>query len=241
MAGCEVVGTDRGIPLRIRALIYDFDDTIVESERINERLFSRLLSRSYGIELSRPERDTMYGFSWTGVFEWLRVEKGLAPGSRAEVWSRFLRIKEKYLSRRRLRSARGLDHMLKLPVAHAIVTGSTRAELRMMMQNIGLAPESFRFILCDEDCARGKPDPDGFLQALLRLDLPAHEVLVFEDSVPGIQSARAAGIPVAFVSELASEKGASVADICFATLEDAWTAVKGRVVEPKDTPAGPRC
>ena len=99
----------------------------------------------------------------------------------------------------------------------------------MMMENIGLSADSFALILCDEDCPRGKPDPDPFLQALRRLGLPAHEVLVFEDSVPGLQAARAAGIPAAFVSELASGHGASVADICFATLGDAWAVVKERV------------
>ena len=230
MAGCSAAGQHGGIPSSIRAFIYDFDDTIVESERINERLFCRLLSRSFGIELSQSDLETLYGISWTGVFEWLRVNKGLVPG-RAEVWARFMEIKKEFLSGQRLRSAKGLDRMLSLPVPHAVVSGSTRAELRMMMDNIGLHADMFRFILADEDCPRGKPDPDGFLQALRRLDLPAHEVLIFEDSVPGLQAARAAGMPAAFVSELASGHGASVADICFATLEDAWAMVKERVVE----------
>jgi HAD superfamily hydrolase (TIGR01509 family) len=229
MAGCESGPRPAGaVPPRIRAFIYDFDDTIVESERINEELFGRLLSGSYGIELSRADVETLYGLSWTGVFEWLGSHKGRLPG-RAEVWARFLEIKAEFLSRQRLRSARGLPLMLALPVPHAIVSGSTRAELRMMMENIGLSADSFALILCDEDCPRGKPDPDPFLQALQRLDLPAHEVFVFEDSVPGLQAARAAGIPAAFVSELASGHGASVADICFATLGDAWAVVKERV------------
>jgi beta-phosphoglucomutase len=230
MAGCETGSGKQGaVPPRIRAFIYDFDDTIVESERINEELFGRLLSGSYGIELSRADVETLYGLSWTGVFEWLGIHKGRLP-ARAEVWARFLEIKAEFLTRQKLRSARGLPLMLALPVHHAIVSGSTRAELRMMMENIGLSADSFALILCDEDCPRGKPDPDPFLRALRRLDLPAAEVFVFEDSVPGIQAARAAGIPAAYVAELASGHGASAADTCFATLEEAWFALKESAV-----------
>ena len=53
-------------PSRIRALIYDFDDTLVESERINDQLFSEFLRREHNIDLSREELDYLYGFSWTG-------------------------------------------------------------------------------------------------------------------------------------------------------------------------------
>jgi beta-phosphoglucomutase-like phosphatase (HAD superfamily) len=231
MAGCRDDSRPAaGLPPHIRALIYDFDDTIVESERINDVMFGRLLSERYGIELTGSDVEMLYGLSWTGVFDWLRANKGLLP-TRAEVWARFLEIKAEYLSRQKLRTARGIDRMLALPVIHAIVSGSTRPELSMMMENIGLSTAPFSFILCDEDCPRGKPDPDPFLQALRRLDIPAGEVLVFEDSVPGLQAARAAGIPAAYMAELASGHGASVADICFATFEDAWDVVKERVGE----------
>ncbi len=231
MRGGDAVDvTSRGLPSRIRAFLYDFDDTIVESERINAELFSGLLSRGYGVELSPAETDYLYGLSWTGVFDWLAADKGLRA-ARGEVWERFMEDKAQLLSRRKLRTARGLSLMLALPVPHVIVSGSTLPELRLMMENIGLDPRLFRFIISDEDCARGKPNPDGFQEALRRLALPAARVLVFEDSVPGLQAARAAGIPAAFVAELASGRGASIAQIRFPTLEDAWAAVKGRVEE----------
>ncbi len=223
-------GASGGIPSRIRAFIYDFDDTIVESERINAKLFGRLLGQSYGVVLSAAETDYLYGLSWTGVFDWLRTARGLRP-TRAEVWERFLQVKAELLSRQTLHTARGLSRMLALPVPHVIVSGSTLPELRLVMENIGLAERHFRFIISDEDCARGKPDPEGFQEALRRLALPAAEVLVFEDSVPGLQAARAAGIPAAFVAEFASGRGASIAEISFPTLEDAWAAVKGRIGE----------
>jgi beta-phosphoglucomutase-like phosphatase (HAD superfamily) len=216
------------VPRRISALIYDFDDTIVESERMNDSLFAEVLRRDFGISLSPNELDLVYGFSWTGVFEWLTANHGLGSG-REQVWTRFIELKRDLLRGKKLRVATGLDRMLSLPVAQAIVSGSTRVELAMMMENIGLAADSLAFVLSDEDCVRGKPDPEGYLMALDRLGVPAEEAIVFEDSPAGIEAARRAGITAAFVAELASRNSAADADVHFATMMDAWTVVKERV------------
>jgi beta-phosphoglucomutase-like phosphatase (HAD superfamily) len=118
--------------------------------------------------------------------------------------------------------------MFALRVPQAIVTGSSREELQMVMEAIGMPADGFAAILCDEDCARGKPDPEGYLRALDMLHVPAAEALVFEDSRPGIAAARMAGITVAFISELASRDRAAEADVCFPSFTHAWQAVKDR-------------
>jgi beta-phosphoglucomutase-like phosphatase (HAD superfamily) len=217
-------------PSRIRALIYDFDDTIVESERINDRLFSEFLRREHGIDLSREELDYLYGFSWSGVFAWLGEHRGLRP-SREEVWNQFLQVKREFLRGTTLRVATGFDRMLALPVPQAIVSGSTREEIRMMMDNIRLPSDSVDFILCDEDTDAGKPDPEGFLRAIARLGVPAAEALAFEDSPAGIEAARRAGMTVAFVAELASRDNAALADLRFESFLDAWQWVNARIRE----------
>ncbi len=221
---------ESGAPSRIRGIIYDFDDTLVESERINDRLFSELLRREHDIDLSREELDYLYGFSWTGIFVWLKEQRGLRP-SRGEVWSRFLDIKREFLRGTTLRAAAGLDRMLALPVPQAIVSGSTREEVQMMMENIHLAVDSVDFILCDEDVSAGKPDPEGFLRAVARMKVPAAETLVFEDSPAGIEAARSAGLAVAFVAELASRDNTLLADMHFESFVDAWQWVNARAVE----------
>ncbi len=215
-------------PQRISAIIYDFDDTIVESERINDALFSQLLRTEYSLSLSPPELDTLYGLSWTGVFAWLAEHKGLRH-TMEEAWPRFLAVKREYFSSRKLRMARGFRRMLELPVPQAIVSGSTRAELDLMMDNIGLEPDSVDLILSDEDCAKGKPDPEGFLAALRAFDVPPREAIVFEDSPAGIEAAHRGGIPVAFLAELASRDSASLADVRFPSFEEAYPWVSARL------------
>jgi beta-phosphoglucomutase-like phosphatase (HAD superfamily) len=212
----------------IRALIYDFDDTIVQSERINDALFSDYLRREHSIDLSTGEQDFLYGFSWSRVFTWLKENRGLRTPKDA-VWKGYLEVKREFLRGKTLRTASGFDRMLALPVPQAIVSGSTRDELHMMLDNIHMPADSVDFILCDEDGGAGKPDPDGFLRALERFGVKADEAMVFEDSPAGIEAARRAGIPVAFVAELASRDSAALADLRFASFAEAWGWVRERI------------
>jgi len=48
--------------------------------------------------------------------------------------------------------------------------------------------------VAEEDALRGKPDPEGFLAGAAHLDRDPASVLVFEDSVPGVRGASAAGM-----------------------------------------------
>jgi beta-phosphoglucomutase len=216
------------IPRDIRALIYDFDDTIVESERFNDTMFAELLRSEYHVDLSREELDYLYGFSWSGVFAWLSEHRDLRE-PREEVWKKFIAIKRRFLGGQKLRVATGIEKMFSLPVPQGIVSGSTREELRMMMENIAMRPDVVRFVLSDEDCTRGKPDPEGYLLALDRLRVSPAAAVVFEDSPAGIEAAHRAGIPVAFVAELASRDSSANADMSFSTFLDAWEALRGRV------------
>jgi beta-phosphoglucomutase-like phosphatase (HAD superfamily) len=218
----------RGLPTRIAALLYDFDDTIVESERINDSLFADVLRSDHGISLTEQEQTFLYGLSWGGVFDWLKKNRGL-QADRPEVWEGFLARKERLLSTRKLRVAAGIRAMFALPTLQAIVSGSTRGEIRMMMENIGMRPDVVRFVICEEDCERGKPDPEGYRLALHRLGVRPSNAVAFEDSPPGLQAARSAGIVSVFVAELASRDSAAYADVSFASFAEAETAIRGRI------------
>ena len=65
-------------------------------------------------------------------------------------------------------------------------------------------------VVAAEDVARGKPAPDGYLQAAAALGVPAAECLVFEDAEAGLQAARAAGGAVVVVGD---DGSAAAADL----------------------------
>jgi putative hydrolase of the HAD superfamily len=63
------------------------------------------------------------------------------------------------------------------------------------LDKLGLAGH-FQTTVCRGDAARIKPAPDLYLEAALRLNLPAGECLVIEDSLNGLTAAKAAGMTV---------------------------------------------
>ena len=69
----------------------------------------------------------------------------------------------------------------------------------------GLTP-AFECVVSADDPVPGKPDPSGYRLALTRLSrkraVAPHEALALEDALPGIQAARAAGVPVVAVGGL---------------------------------------
>ena len=80
-----------------------------------------------------------------------------------------------------------------------IVTTGERVVLDEVLAATGLA-HHVAFTVTVDDVTRAKPDPEGYLLALERLDgVPAGEVLVFEDTPVGVQAARAAGLRVVAV------------------------------------------
>jgi HAD superfamily hydrolase (TIGR01509 family) len=78
-------------------------------------------------------------------------------------------------------------------VPFAVVSGSTRASIVRTLAAVGLL-DRFDVLVGSEDYARSKPAPDAFLVAAERLQVPAQECLVFEDTALGIEAARAAGM-----------------------------------------------
>ena len=78
-------------------------------------------------------------------------------------------------------------------VPMAIVTGAQRDDVTAVLNN-SPAGEFIDVVVAEEDALRGKPDPEGFLAGAAHLDRDPASVLVFEDSVPGVRGASAAGM-----------------------------------------------
>ena len=87
-----------------------------------------------------------------------------------------------------LRSIRALG------VRTAVVTSSNLAKMSNVFRSHPSFKASFDAILTSEDFSRSKPDPDCYLQASRRLGVPPGGCVVFEDSLNGLRSGKAAGM-----------------------------------------------
>jgi len=84
----------------------------------------------------------------------------------------------------------------KVPMA--VASGGHRRIVLTTLRALGIA-DLFQAIITSEDYKRGKPWPDPFLEAALRLGVPPERCLVFEDTATGVTAAKAAGMQYVLV------------------------------------------
>ncbi len=78
-------------------------------------------------------------------------------------------------------------------VPKAIVTSAPRANLDMIVETLGIG-RHFQALVAEDDAARGKPDPEGFLVAASRAGIEPARCVVIEDAPAGLQAAKAGGM-----------------------------------------------
>jgi beta-phosphoglucomutase family hydrolase len=86
----------------------------------------------------------------------------------------------------------------------AVATNAEPANVQFVLENAGLS-QFFRAVVDGSQVSRPKPFPDVFLKAAELLDFAPNNCVVFEDSLTGIQAARASGARVVGVSTTLSE------------------------------------
>jgi beta-phosphoglucomutase len=88
----------------------------------------------------------------------------------------------------------------------ALVTGSKRESVSSVLKKVGLEG-AFDVIVSADDITNGKPDPEPYLVAMKKLDVPALDCVVVENAPLGIKAAKAA--KVGFVMALETTLDAS--------------------------------
>ena len=182
--------------MTLRAVLFDLDGTLADTERQNAEAVARVLERA-GRPLSDEEREFVIGHGWHEIYHHLVENGGIKLG--------YEELMHKAGEERvRLVDEEGLDVLpgavetvrrLTARYPGAVVSGSSRAEVEAVLRKLGVL-DAFPWFLGAEDTARGKPFPDGYLLASTRLEIAPAECLVLEDSTAGIRAARAAGMKV---------------------------------------------
>jgi HAD superfamily hydrolase (TIGR01509 family) len=78
-------------------------------------------------------------------------------------------------------------------IPFAVVSGGERESVVKTLTILNLL-DRFDTLVCAEDYAKSKPDPEPFVTAAARLGVAPASCLVFEDTDMGIQAAKAAGM-----------------------------------------------
>lgn len=112
-----------------------------------------------------------------------------------------------------------LDWLDAASVPKAIVTSTPRANLDLVLDTLEI-PTRFDALIAEEDAAKGKPDPEGFLAAAARVAVAPARCVVIEDAPAGLQAAKAAGMRAIGVTTSRPAADLHAADLVVAALSD---------------------
>lgn len=177
----------------IQALLFDLDGTLTHTDPVHLRAMQRLMLDE-GLWIDEPGfREHVSGRS--------NAEIGLRlfPERTAEALAVLLARKEA-LFRELAVSLEPLAGVIELidsakqrGMRLALVTNAPRDNVSHMLNALGLS-DRFDALVYGEELERPKPDALPYLTGLKRLDVGAQSAVAFEDSLPGVTAARAAGI-----------------------------------------------
>jgi beta-phosphoglucomutase len=188
----------------LRAVIFDFDGVITDSEILHLRAFNQSLA-PYGVEISTKDYYKNYlGYSDFDCYKIL-VDKGLLKIDERQI-DGIIRKKSKIfeeLTKAEGRTIEGVREFLQMlednKTPMAICSGSLLVEIEVILEESGLR-RYFAEIVSAEQVKKGKPHPEGFLLCLKKLNkkcqgpIAAGECIVIEDSHWGLQAGKAAGM-----------------------------------------------
>ena len=205
----------------IRAIIFDFDGVITDSEPVHLKMFQKVLSEM-GITLDAREYYEVYlGMDDKGCFTTILKANGI--GTASQLIQSLIQKKTNYLMeyiKNDLFIYPGVVELVgsaKKDYLLAIASGALRHEIEFVLESAGIR-SAFSVIVSAEDVSEGKPNPECFNKTLERLNgiggerIKKDECLVIEDSIAGIEAAKAAGMSCVAVTNTYSRDRLTLAD-----------------------------
>ncbi len=199
--------------MALKAVLFDFNGVIVNDESIHQELIDEILLGENLRPSESEYREVCLGRSDRACLGDILFRRGRVVSE--DYLTKLIKSKAKAYQQR-------LEQLENLPIypdlkdflaqiqarglPMAVVTGALRVEAELVLNRAGIAPY-FRAIIAGDDLKASKPEPDGYLLAVERLNrqdfnwqLQPSDCLAIEDTPAGIQAAKRAGIQVVGVA-----------------------------------------
>ncbi|NQV40722.1 MAG: HAD family phosphatase [Candidatus Marinimicrobia bacterium] len=178
---------------RVKAVLFDFDGVVVQSEDVYDRA-TKKLGDLYGVEIPAPFYEANRGISEALFYSRFRTEfnldvdvVSLQENGKKLLWAEFSSSVhytpgfQQFYSKIRKR----VSHV-------ALVTATPRPLIDEIFKNSNISVD-FDFIVTSSDVENTKPAPDSYLKACDKIGVEPVQALVIEDSPTGVRAATAAG------------------------------------------------
>jgi beta-phosphoglucomutase len=214
----------------LQAVIFDFDGVICDSEGLHYQSLNTIFNR-FGVDIPREVHWDKY-LGYTDLENIEAVNHDYAMGlDDDEIHKQIL---EKKIVFDELASkgsiviegvAEFISMLIRNKIRIAICSGALRSDIDLMLSGAAFK-DAFEVIVTADDVKHGKPDPEGYLLSLDKLNrsgdsVKASQCVVIEDSHWGLEAAAAAGTnPIAVTNSYSRDELESKARMVVSRLDE---------------------
>lgn len=185
---------------RTHAVIFDFDGVLVDSEPLHEWAILRSVEdRGWSCSHEQFIRHIVGRGdenAYRRIAEWNGAS--ISEDEIRKVLTRKWGLMREGIAGGKFTIQIGAAEAVKLAAGNVptgVCSGSVRSTVKPMLEAIGLMPH-LRTLVCGDDVARMKPDPEGYLRAARELEAEPARCVAIEDTATGVQAAKNAGMRV---------------------------------------------
>ena len=173
----------------LRAVLYDWDGTLVDSAEKSYRCYIRVFSE-YGIGYSHEQYEKTYSPDWYQTYEAVGLPREQWPEADA-LWTRCYEHEPSAL----LPGAREtLERLAARGLAQGLVSSGESSRVRREIRTFSLEGFFGEAIVCGGETERRKPDPEPLVVGLEKLGVAPKEAAYLGDSPEDVTMAKAAGV-----------------------------------------------
>jgi HAD superfamily hydrolase (TIGR01509 family) len=180
-----------------RGYIFDCDGTLAHSMPVHYAAW-RQAAEENGVQMSEELFYSLGGVPTTRIVEVLNEKFGTHIGPETMAKHKEALYLEKMGDMQPIPEVAAFARKVAGFAKVSVASGGYLPVVLKTLDAIGFKG-FFSIVVTTEQVPRGKPFPDMFLEAARRMDVPAGECLVLEDSPAGIEAAKAAGMDFNFI------------------------------------------
>lgn len=185
----------------IKAVIFDLDGLLVDSEPLWFRARSELFQR-FNLVWTDDDQERLMGVSTSFWIEYMS-EKLQRKISSKVIEEGILNKMVSYYHAGDVTLMPGAQNALEFCYSRyklGLASGSPRKLIEAALTGANWS-RYFAEVLSSDEVAKGKPAPDVYLEVIRRLGIPASETVVVEDSGSGVLAGHTAGTKVVAVPD----------------------------------------